>query len=75
MANRLTGWAWKDRLDMPYFAWDAYFLYDGNADWNTQLPEPAFWMHQGVGIGKAPYLDATEFELKVRELLAENLAK
>ena len=33
--NPLTGWFWKDHLDLAYFAWDAYFLCDVKADWHT----------------------------------------
>jgi hypothetical protein len=57
-------------LGIDRTAWDVYFLYDSNAGWNKETPTPAFWMHQLGGVTKAPMLNKSDFEAKLRELLA-----
>ena len=40
-------------------AWDIYFFYKRGQEWTDGPPEPAEWMHQLGGKGRA---DATKFE-------------
>lgn len=68
--GRLTGEDWGKVLGMDRTAWDVYFLYGSNADWNKGTPTPAFWMHQLGGVTKAPQLNKSDFETKLKELLA-----
>jgi hypothetical protein len=57
-------------LGIDKVAWDVYLLYGSNIGWDGATPTPAFWMHQLNGVTKAPCLNKTEFETKVKELLA-----
>jgi len=69
--ERLSGEAWKERLGLPSFAWDTYFIFDRSVVWQKSVPQPTFWMHQlGGALGKAPYLDEKEFESRLKALLA-----
>ena len=69
-ADKLTGAEWQKVLGIDKAAWDVYLLYGPNTRWDGATPTPAFWMHQLNGVTKAPCLDKTEFEAKVKELLA-----
>lgn len=68
--ERRTGQLWQRVLDLRGIAWDVYFLYDAKAKWTKRPQAPDFWMHQlGAARGKAPFLDQSTLEKKVRELL------
>jgi len=68
--KRLTGDSWGNSLGLPSFAWDVYFLFSRSAKWQTNVPQPAFWMHQLMGAeNKAPFLDQTEFESHLKKLI------
>lgn len=47
----------KDRISRGP-AWDIYFFYKKGIEWKDTTPEPAEWMHQLSGGGRA---DATKF--------------
>jgi hypothetical protein len=55
-------------LTLDRTAWDVYFLYDTNAEWDKGTPAPDFWMHQLGGVTKAPMLNKNDFEAKLKEL-------
>jgi hypothetical protein len=67
---RLTGEDWGKGLGIDRTAWDVYFLYGSSAEWNKATPTPAFWMHQLGGLTKAPMLNKSDFEAKLKEPLA-----
>jgi hypothetical protein len=53
-------------------AWDVYMLYAPGIVWSgADPPKPSFWMHQ-LPITNAPYLDATVFADRARQMLARN---
>jgi len=69
--NRFTGTAWQQRLGLPSFAWDVYFLFDRSANWEKDVPQPTFWMHQlRIAKGKAPFLDESQFESRLKTMVA-----
>ncbi len=68
--GKLTGEDWGKALGIDRTAWDVYFLYGSNAEWNKATPVPAFWMHQLGGVTKAPILNKSDFEAKLKDLLA-----
>lgn len=68
--DKLTGAEWQKALGIDKAAWDVYLLYGPNTRWDGATPTPAFWMHQLNGVTKAPCLNKSEFETKVKELLA-----
>lgn len=68
--DKLTGAEWQKVLGIDKGAWDVYLLYGPNTRWDGATSAPAFWMHQLNGVTKAPCLNKTEFESKVREMLA-----
>ena len=68
--SKLTGEEWAKALDLHTTAWDVYFLYGSEVEWNGRAPAPSFWMHQLGGITKAPRLDKDELQRRVKELLA-----
>src|SRR6266404_8016857 len=68
--GKFTGEDWGKTLGIDRTAWDVYFLYGANAEWNKGTPTPAFWMHQLGGVTKAPMLNKGDFETKLKELLA-----
>jgi hypothetical protein len=68
--DKLTGAEWQKVLGLDRAAWDFYLLYGPNTGWDGATPTPAFWMHQLNGGTKAPCLNKSEFETKVKELLA-----
>jgi len=69
--DRLTGKVWQRVLDIGGIAWDVYFLYGADAQWEKEPTVPDFWMHQLGSVRNAPRLNASEFELKVKELLGK----
>jgi hypothetical protein len=66
----MTGAEWQKVLGIDKAPWDVYLLYGPNTRWDRATPTPAFWMHQLNGVTKAPCLNKSEFETKVKELLA-----
>lgn len=70
--DRLTGQAWQRALGLSGLAWDIYFLYGGQARWDTEPPIPDFWMHQlRAADNKAPFLNEPAFEVRVKEQLSK----
>jgi copper chaperone CopZ len=68
--DQLTGKAWQRVLGTSRLAWDVYFLYGAQTRWDAEPTVPEFWMHQlGGAEDKAPFLDASRFEAKVKELV------
>ncbi|NIR47286.1 hypothetical protein GWO43_02295 [candidate division KSB1 bacterium] len=67
--DRETGQVWQRILDIERLAWDVYFLYSSNSQWQKQPTSPYFWMHQLGGIRKGEFLDEEKFESKAKELL------
>ena len=64
-----TGKLWQQTLGIPFVAWDVYFLYGPDAQWEKEPEKPAFWMHQ-LGLKIAPRLDGKVFTEKLREMAA-----
>lgn len=71
-SERATGEEWRNVLSLDRTAWDVYLLYGSNSEWNKGTPTPAFWMHQLSGVTKGPMLNKSDFEAKVKELLASS---
>jgi len=70
--DRLTGQAWQRTLGLSGLAWDIYFLYGGQARWETEPTVPDFWVHQlRVAENKAPFLNEPDFEVQVKEQLSK----
>ncbi len=60
---------WNEGATGP--AWDVYFLYKGDAQWNKNQPTPPqFWQHQGAGIMDLA-LSYPQLKAKVEEFLAQ----
>ena len=51
--------------DEPPFAWDIYLAYQRG---NANIMAPDFWMHQ-LAVDHAPRFDATEWRLRITEML------
>jgi hypothetical protein len=66
-----TGKQWQPVLETPFIAWDVYLLYGPDAHWETEPPEPAFWMHQLGLVKGAPRLDEETFTGKLKEMVGE----
>ena len=64
-----TGMAWQQRLGFVSVAWDVYFLFDRTVTWQKDVPQPTFWMHQLRGIDKAPFLNETEFQSRLKSMM------
>ena len=58
------------KLGIDRTACVAYFLYGSNPERNKGTLTPTFWMHQLDDITKASMLNKSDFEQKVKELLA-----
>jgi hypothetical protein len=71
-SNSLGGDLWERILKTEReTAWDVYLLYGAGAEWEEELPPPAFWMHQLDGVTKAPRLDESEFRARLEKMLDE----
>ncbi len=68
-SGRLTGQQWQKVLGISQTAWDVYFLYGADTQWDKEPAMPNFWMHQLNGVTNAPPLKEPAFEAKVKELL------
>jgi hypothetical protein len=70
---------YRETLGLPEDAWDIFLLYGPDARWEGAFPpRPQYWMHQ-LGTRTrprvdGPFLDAEQFLLKTRELLAKPMA-
>ncbi len=51
------------------FAWDIYFVFGAGAEWKTEPPLPAYWMHQLGGRETGNLLDGKKF----REAIVKQL--
>ena len=70
--NSLVGTLWEQVLKTGReIAWDVYLLYDAEAKWEKELPQPDFWMHQLGGVTIAPRLDEEKFMEEVKGLLTK----
>lgn len=49
-------------------AWDVYFVFDRNAEWNGKPPKPDYWMDK-LGIRPEQQLDGEKLAAEVRRLL------
>jgi hypothetical protein len=68
--DSLAGRVWKQVLKLGNdIAWDVYFLYGADAQWDNEPPQPDFWMHQLFGVTKAPMFNEPKFEDKLKEML------
>jgi hypothetical protein len=69
-ADSLVGNLWEQVLKTGReIVWDAYLLYDANAKWDTDPPQPHFWMHQLYGVTIAPRFDEKKFTEELKNLL------
>ncbi len=67
--DQVTGQVWQDVLGIGRLAWDVYFLYDADVQWQEKPTQPDFWMHQLNGVDPAFFLDRQVFEAEARKLL------
>ncbi len=49
-------------------AWDVFFLFDQNAEWNDHPPAPTYWMHQ-LDLAPERRLNGDTFTAEVNKLL------
>ncbi len=69
--ERVTGKTWQASMDLPGVAWDVYFLYGPDTEWDAEGPsQPDYWQHQGQG-GQENWLDYDSLKAKVEETLAQ----
>lgn len=62
--------AYQRVMKMKEPAWDVYYLYDGSAEWKTELPPaPLYYMHQLDSLPKERVLDGDKLAGKIEELL------
>lgn len=57
------------RLAAGQPAWDVYMLFDRNAEWKSEPPVPAYWMHQLGGVAPERRLDGTRFAEEINKIL------
>ena len=72
--DSFAGNLWARVLDIKNereIAWDVYLLYDADAEWEPEPPQPGFWMHQLWGVTKAPRFDVPAFTAKLKDMLEE----
>ena len=70
--DSLAGLLWKQVLNLnTEIAWDIYFLYGADAQWEKQPPKPDFSMHQLFGVTSGPPFDAEKFAEELRAMLAK----
>ncbi|MFQ5607262.1 MAG: hypothetical protein ACE5GA_04895 [Candidatus Zixiibacteriota bacterium] len=71
--TRLTGFEWKEALDMDRgLAWDVYFLYGKNASWGEIPSNPDYWMNQlGIDPEISPRLDGELLSANIYRLMRE----
>ena len=74
-----VGKSFSRSLELPLKtpAWDIYLLYSPDARWDSEPPQPAFWMHQlgfppwsdGAKRFGKQWLDGTKFREAVEKLI------
>ena len=57
------------KVDQP--AWDVYLLFDRDAEWKEQAPQPVFWMDQ-LGLEHGTPFDGRKLAQEMRVLLESN---
>jgi hypothetical protein len=68
--DSLSGQVWKRVLDIDReIAWDVYMLYSAEAEWETDPPQPGYWMHQLWGVTKAPHFNEAKFTAELKEMV------
>ena len=67
--NQISGITWQQVLAIDQLAWDLYFIYDRNQQWQFEPTPPDYWMRQLKGLVEAPLFDTEAFEEKVKEML------
>ena len=71
-SESLSGKLWEQVLKTGRpIAWDVYLLYQPDAKWKEEPPEPDYWMHQLGGVTKAPRFDEETFRARLREMIGE----
>lgn len=58
-------------LQIKQPAWDVYFAYGKDAEWQAEPPAPAYWMHQLRQLGQERRLDGDTFTAEVNKLLTQ----
>lgn len=62
--------AYQKLMKMDEPAWDVYYVYGRDAEWNDKLPpEPAYWMHQLGGLPPERMLDGSKLAAEMTKLL------
>ena len=72
--SSLAGNLWERVLktqNESEIAWDVYLLYEADAKWEKEPPQPGFWMHQLRGVTTAPRLDVPTLTAKLKDMLSE----
>jgi len=69
--EQITGNIWNEALELDALAWDIYFLYGADSEWDKKPTSPDFWMHQLSGLEKGEYLDIGKFEKETKKLLTK----
>jgi hypothetical protein len=54
------------------FAWDVYFVFEPQAEWNADPATPTFWMHQLGGPETGNLLDGAKFRDAILKQVSEN---
>ncbi len=69
--ERITGRAWQASMDLQGIAWDVYFLYASDIEWDEDGPsQPDYWQHQGAG-GQDNWLNYDNLKANVEGMLAQ----
>ncbi len=60
-------------VGVPYGApaWDIYFAFGADVQWQDGAPAPTYWEHQLGGMDRSRRLNGPRFADEVRKLLAE----
>ena len=62
------------KMDEP--AWDVYYVYGRDAEWNGELPpEPVYWMHQLAGLPPERMLNGNKLADEMKKLLQTSDSK
>jgi len=65
--DSIAGKLWERVLKTEReIAWDVYFLFDPNTNWEDEPPAPSFWMHQLFGVTRAPFFNVEKFTAELR---------
>jgi len=68
-----SGKAYGPIIGVPYGspAWDIYFAFGADVQWQDGAPAPTYWEHQLGGMDRSRRLNGPRFAEEVRKLLAE----